>query len=211
MAEDLSTYTEVDPNSHISATSARMTGTGINRNETAYAYYDKGADYFDALDIDFDFCMTELSANDLFGVTGISNTLGAQNTWGADDIRVLAYFPSGQQARLYLSTSVGSDYMVIAVGTTYYCTLERASGNATFNLKVYSDASRTTFTLLDTLTCNLSTASTKHRYIFGISSQYTGATSYDASGYVENITINAPPGGMVIANRIRRLNGIIGR
>lgn len=79
--------------------------------------------------------------------------------------------------------------MVISVNTTYYCTLERAAGNATFNLKVYSDADRTN--LLDTLTCNISTASTKHRYIYGISSQYTGATSYYASGYVENVVINA--------------------
>src|SRR5574344_1581071 len=102
MAEDLSTYTEVDPNSHISATSSRMTGTSINRNETAYAYYDKGTGYFDALDIDFDFRMTELSANDLFGITGISNTLNHQGAWGASDIRVTTYFTSGQ-ARLYLS------------------------------------------------------------------------------------------------------------
>ena len=206
MAEDLSTYTEVDPNSHISATSSRMTGTGINRNETAYAYYDKGADYFAALDIDFDFCITELSANDLFGITGISNTLGAQNTWGVNDIRVTAYFPGGTQARLYLGTSSGSDYMQITVGTTYYCTLERVAGNAAVNLKVYSDSGRTT--LLDTLTINISTASTKHRYIYGISSQYTDH-DYAASGYVENVVINAVSSQSVIpimmAHRRRRI------
>lgn len=188
MAEDLTTYTEVDPNSHISATSSRMTGTDINRNETAYAYYDKGVDYFDAIDIDFDFRMTEISSNDIFGLTGVSNTLDCQNAWGANDMRVTAYFPSGLQARLYLSTSVGGDYMVISVNTTYYCTLERAAGNATFNLKVYSNSDRTN--LLDTLTCNISTASTKHRYIFGISSQYTN-NNYAASGYVENVVINS--------------------
>lgn len=206
MAEDLSTYTEVDPNSHISATSTRMTGTGINRNETAYAYYDKGADYFDALDIDFDFCVTELSAIDLFGVTGISNTLGAQNSWGANDIRVTAYHTSGQP-RVYISTNSVSDYMVITVGTTYYCTLERASGNATVNLKIYSDSGRTT--LLDTLSLSISTASTKHRYIYGISSQYTN-NNYAASGYVENVVINAVSSQSVIpimmAHRRRRIS-----
>lgn len=189
MAEDLTTYTEVDPNSHISATSSRMTGIGINRNEKAYAYYDKGVDYFDALDIDFDFRITEISVNDIFGVIGVSNVLGHLGEWGVNDVRVNAYYPGGAQARIYITTSAGGDYMVISVNTTYYCTLERAAGNATFNLKVYSDADRTN--LLDTLTCNISTASTKHRYIYGISSQYTGATSYYASGYVENVVINA--------------------
>ena len=41
MAEDLSTYTEVDPNSHISATSSRMTGSfgniTVNRGGDIYA------------------------------------------------------------------------------------------------------------------------------------------------------------------------------
>lgn len=206
MAEDLSTYTEVDPNSHISATSSRMTGTTINRNETAYAYYDKGVDYFAALDIDFDFCITELSFNDIFGVIGVSNVLGHIGEWGVNDVRVNAYYPSSARARIYIATSAGGDYMVLSVNTKYYCTLERAAGNATFNLKVYSDANRTT--LLDTLTCNISTASTKHRYIYGISSQYTN-NNYAASGYVENVVINAVGGQSVIpimmAHRRRRI------
>lgn len=206
MAEDLTTYTEVDPNSHIWATSSRMTGTKINQNETAYAYYDKGVDYFDSLDIDFDFCITELSINDLFGVIGVSNVLGHIGEWDVNDVLVYAYYPSGAQARIYIATFAGADYMVLSVNTTYYCTLERAAGNATFNLKVYSDANRTT--LLDTLTCNISTASTKHRYIYGISSLYTN-NNYAASGYVENVVINAVGGQSVIpimmAHRRRRI------
>lgn len=207
MAEDLSTYSEVDPNSHISATSSRMTGTGINRNETAYAYYDKGADYFDALDIDFDINISNLDANDMVGVFGISNTLNHIGAFGSSDIKVLGYFPSGQQARLYISTSAVSDYMQITVGTTYYCTLARVAGNATVDLKVYSDSERST--LLDTITTTLNTASTKHRYIFGISSQYTN-NNYAASGYVENVVINAVSSQSVIpimmAHRRRRIS-----
>ena len=207
MAEDLSTYTEVDPNSHISATSSRMTGTTINQNEKAYAYYDKGVDYFAALDIDFDFCITELSFDDVIGVIGVSNVLGHIGECGVNDVLVYVYYPSGAQARIYITTSAGGDYMVLSVNTTYYCTLERAAGNATFNLKVYSDANRTT--LLDTLTCNIPTASTKHRYIYGISSQYTN-NNYAASGYVENVVINAVGGQSVIpimmAHRRRRIS-----
>lgn len=206
MAEDLSTYTEVDPNSHISATSSRMTGGGINRNETAYAYYDKGADYFDALDIDFDIRTTNLDSNDILGVLGISNTLDHIGAFGTSDIKVAFYYPGGGARGLYLGTGGALDYMVISVDTTYYCTLERAAGSAAVSLKVYSDSGRET--LLDTLTGTMAVASTKHRYILGIASQYTN-NNYAASGYVENVVINAVGGQSVIpimmAHRRRRI------
>lgn len=205
MAEDLSTYSEVDPNSHISATSSRMTGTNINRNETAYAYYDKGADYFDALDIDFDIKATNLDSNDILGVFGISNTLNHTGAFGKSDIRIAYYKPSSGSTGLYLTANT-SDNMTISLDTIYYCTLERSAGSANVSLKVYSDAARTT--LLDTLAVTLETASTKHRYIFGISSQYTN-NNYAASGYVENVVINAVGGQSVIpimmAHRRRRI------
>ncbi len=205
MAEDLSTYSEVDPNSHISATSSRMTGTNINRNETAYAYYDKGADYFDALDIDFDIKATNLDSNDILGVFGISNTLNHTGAFGKSDIKVIFYKPSGGSMGLYIIANT-SDNMTISLDTIYYCTLERSAGSANVSLKVYSDAARTT--LLDTLAVTLETASTKHRYIFGISSQYTN-NNYAANGYVENVVINAVGGQSVIpimmAHRRRRI------
>ena len=205
MAEDLSTYTEVDPNSHISATSSRMTGTTINRNETAYAYYDKGADYFDALDIDFDIFISNLDQNDVLGVLGITNTLSHLGGLGKSDIRVV-FYGSGAFKTLNLNANTG-DTMNISLNTTYYCTLERVAGNATVNLKVYSDSGRAN--LLDTLTVSLETASTKHRYIFGISSQYTN-NNYAASGYVENVVINAVSSQSVIpimmAHRRRRIS-----
>ena len=206
MAEDLSTYTEVDPNSHISATSSRMTGTGIHRKETAYAYYDKGADYFDALDIYFDIRATNLDSNDILGVFGISNTLNHIGAFGTSDIKVVFYYPGGGSRGLYLGTGGALDYMAISVNTTYYCILERAAGSASVNLKVYSDSGRKT--LLDTLTGTMAVASTKHRYIFGISSQYTN-DGYAANGYVENVVINAVGGQSVIpimmAHRRRRI------
>ena len=195
MAEDLSTYTEVDPNSHISATSSRMTGDGIHRKETAYAYYDKGADYFDALDIYFDIRATNLDSNDILGVFGISNTLNHIGAFGTSDIKVVFYYPGGGSRGLYLGTGGALDHMAISLDTTYYCILERAAGSASVNLKVYSDSGRKT--LLDTLTGTMAVASTKHRYIFGISSQYTN-NNYAANGYVENVVINAVGGQSVI-------------
>ena len=44
--EDFTTFTEVDPNSHISTTATRVTYAGLARNEVAYLYKDYGAGYF---------------------------------------------------------------------------------------------------------------------------------------------------------------------
>jgi hypothetical protein len=56
--QDLTTYTEVDPNGHISTTSTRITYTNLAFNEDAYDYSDKGVDHFNGdfthlLDIKF--------------------------------------------------------------------------------------------------------------------------------------------------------------
>ena len=45
--EDFTAFTEVDPNSRFVATASRITFTGLQRDETAYVYKDKGVDFFD--------------------------------------------------------------------------------------------------------------------------------------------------------------------
>jgi len=44
--QDLTSYTEVDPNSRIAVTANRVTATNLTRNEDAYVYKDMGIDYF---------------------------------------------------------------------------------------------------------------------------------------------------------------------
>lgn len=44
--EDFTTYTETDPNSHISKTSSKVTWTGLSNDEDAYVYKDKDVDHF---------------------------------------------------------------------------------------------------------------------------------------------------------------------
>lgn len=210
MAEDLTSYTEVDPNSHISATASRATGANVGRDESCYLYYDKGVDYFAALCIDFDICVSTFPVNGMLGVFGISNTLNDFGVFGNDDIKVMFYNRADYGNGLYFSSAAVSDRMQITKDVIYYCTLERTSGSATVNLKVYSDALRTT--LLDTLTFDLATASTKHRYIFSIASNRAGSTAYACSGYVENIVINeVAAGSLVSQNRSRRFNPLLVR
>lgn len=208
MTEDLTTYTEVDPNSHISATASRATGTNVARNETCYLYCDKGANHFDALDIDFDLCVTTSVFNGLLGILGLSNELKDFGAFGNNDIRVYHYY-YGTEKRIHLQSST-NDYAVgISTSVPYYCTLERAAGSATVTLRIYTDAARTV--LFDTLTATLNTASTKHRYIFAMSSvNVGGATAYPCSGYVENINI-AVFGSLFFPSNAKRFNSLLVR
>ena len=178
--EDLSTYTEKDPNSHITVVSGKVTGAGINRNERAYLYKDFGADYFNGFNINFEFKSTELSTYDIGGLVCLTNSVGDRSQWTGDFFWCTLYCTSGSY-RLYLDP----DYYIISVNTLYYCTLSRVADSDTISLKIYSDSARTN--LLDTLTTTIS-ASAKFRYMYAITSQYT-YHNYGCSYYVENVEI----------------------
>ena len=185
--EDLTTYTEVDPNSHISATSSRATGAGVGRDETCYLYKDYGENYFNGVTVNFDIRVTTFPSSGIMLVFGLSNTLNHIGVWGTSEPRVVFYNNAGI-ARLYF-VGISSPYYGISLNTTYYCRLIRAAGSDTANLYIYSDSGRTT--LLTTLT-NTVVASTKWRYAFAMSSQNTGGVAYATSGYVENISMSLP-------------------
>lgn len=208
MAEDLTTYTEVDPNSHLSATSARVTGSGVLRNESCYLYYDKGADYFDALDIDFVVMPTFVDAGDAIGLLGVSNTIGDFYSFGQYEHFILFYYTSGIKLYLNRGALAGSDNMAVSGIVAYYCTLERAAGADNVYLKVYSDAARTT--LLDTLVIS-GMSGKKWRYIYAMSSYNSGA-SYASSAYCENIIINPTnASSLILQNHSRRFNPLLVR
>lgn len=199
--EDLTTYTEVDPNSHITVATGKVTGAGINRNESAYLYKDFGAGYFNALNINFEFKCTELSTNDIGGLVCTANDVGDKSQWTGDNIWCSIYYASGGSRKIYL----GADYYVLTVNTLYYCTLSRSAGSDTVSLKIYSDSARTT--LLDTLTTTIS-ASATFRYLYAMSSLYTNFNS-GCSYYVENVEIVTAESSIVprlIGHRFRRIS-----
>lgn len=180
--EDLTTYTEVDPNNHLSATATRASGNNVRRNETCYQYYDKGTDFFNELNIDFTIRLSTSGSGSALGVFGLANNLNHFYALAATDIFVLFY-----DKRLYLNKGglAGSDYTSASPSTTYYCTLKRSAGADSVYLDVYTNSARTT--LKDTLEIT-GLSGVKWRYIYALASYNAGAT-IACSGYVENIDI----------------------
>lgn len=183
--EDLTTYTEVDPNSHLSATTTRASGSNVRRNETCYQYYDKGVDFFNELDIDFTIRLSTSGSGPALGVFGLANNLNDFNALAATDIFVLFYAPSDNRLYINKGELAGSDYTSASPNTTYYCTLRRSAGADSVYLDVYTNSARTT--LKDTLEIT-GLSGVKWRYIYALASYNTGATTA-CSGYVENIDI----------------------
>jgi len=183
--EDLANFTEVDPNSHIAVTSAKASGANLARNETAYVYKDYGVDYFDALDILFECRVESTTDASGLGYLGLTNTLGNVLSW-AVGIKVLIYDVGGVYT-IFLEVVGGTtDTYVGAADTLYYCRLERAAGNNTVTLKIYSDAARTT--LLDTLSVT-GAGTDKYRYLYPICS-YNDSSALAWDGYYQDIILN---------------------
>jgi len=133
--EDLTTYTETDPNSHISVTSSRSTFTAMHRSEDAYLYKDKGVDHFNGdyehlIDVYFD--AYELGG---FGVVwALTNVI---DDWYAiynstdieHNVNLYRYTGNGGESRIYLMelqnqiATLQEDYGVISLDTIYYLKL----------------------------------------------------------------------------------------
>jgi len=75
--EDFTTYTEEDPNSHITKNSSRVTFSNLTRPESAYVYKDFGSGYFSG---DFEFKLdvryTTCGFNGFVHVWGLFNAVG---------------------------------------------------------------------------------------------------------------------------------------
>lgn len=183
--EDLTTYTEVDPNNKLSATTTRASGNSVRRNETCYQYYDKGTDFFNELNINFTIRLSTSGIEQALGVFGLANNLNHFYALAATDIFVLFYSPSDNRLYLNKGGSAGSDYTSAPLNTTYYCTLKRLAGADSVYLDVYTNSARTT--LKDTLEIT-GLSGVKWRYIYALASYNTGANA-SCSGYVENIDI----------------------
>jgi hypothetical protein len=181
MAEDLTGYTEVDPNSHISKTSSRVTAADLDQDESAYLYKDFGANYFDGIDLKFAF--HEISTSDAaFNIdVGFANTVNSNDAWTSPlDIYINLYSGS-----ISIGLYNGDDYdesIDLNEDTTYYLWLTRAAGSDTATLKIYSDSGFTT--LLDTLTLS-GFGTTKWRYFYPITSYNNSTSNKNFDGYLE--------------------------
>lgn len=186
--ENLITYAQVDPLGYITPTTTRCTVSNMPRNTVAYCYCDKGANFFNALNIKFTIRPTGVTGNNpIYLPFALANVVGPYSAFGTTDMCVMFYRTSSPEYRLRFirGNYASEDYYVMTMNTIYYCTLERAAGADTVYLKIYSNPERTS--LLDTLSVS-GFGTTKWRYIYAANS-LNGAASGTFSGYTENIKI----------------------
>lgn len=196
--EDFTTYTEVDPNNHISvASSTHVDVNVINEGEDAYLYDDKGVDHFEDFVHNIDIkAVTHQSTTGegcCWVLANIVDDWRAIYNGGGDLLSVLLIWYAPGEWRLYLQEVDGGSYyatyQVISQSTWYYLTIERSGTSLT--CKAYSDSARTN--LLFTLSLTLHTPITKFRYIYAVQSDNKSWSTYWATYDVENLDLGEIP------------------
>lgn len=200
--ENFTTYTEVDPNSRISKTAARVTWASLTRAEDAYAYSDKGAAYFDG---DFTHYLTLYITSITLGtyveIWALMSVVGSVQDVvdvSGDGLKIEARSSDGSVLNLYASeinggTEYWSSALVLATSTLYYLKITRDETVGTYGtlyLQVYSDADRTT--LLSTATLALH-EKVDLQYIYGVQSHGTSG-AYPVSGYIQSLELTTVAG-----------------
>ena len=192
MLEKLTTYTEVDGSNRLTVSDSEILVTNLSRKETAYVYKDFGANFFDKLDIRFNFRITSADVNGVFCGPCLSNVVNAQLNLGTNAINT-QIFRTSLDFRFTLEVmGVESQHITISLNTTYYCKIERDAGGSAVTASLYTDESMTT--LHASVSCSCPTA-TKWRYFYGSNSRYDNIDRY-ISGYIRSVSIrrkNAAP------------------
>ena len=180
--EDFTSYTEVDPGSHIERTANHIDHLCYN-NEDAYIYKDYGVGHFTDFDIDFEATWVSSSAGTSIVAASLcvlSNNLDDSRSISLNYDGIFARFRrrDGGSETIDLYTVIGGSAVQdnyepgpALEGSTFYFTLKRSGTNV--SLEIYSDATRTV--LLDTLT---GTQGTAFRYLMGTSSWNNGNAIY---------------------------------
>jgi len=204
--ENLTGYTETDPNSHITKTSSKISFAGLTRNEDAYVYKDFTANYFNG---SFTHYVTVY-----FQDTGGDNNVAVnwQLTNDIDDYyglisggkSFLAVVTQkyGTALYMYLREQDGANYYqdsntALSLDTPYYLTITRDEDTGTYGTMycyIYSDSTRET--LVDTLTVALHTSKKDFRYLFGLNT-YNDADANAGTGYTENLILASETYGKI--------------
>lgn len=203
--ENFISYSETDPNSRITRTTRRVTWTDLTRNEDAYVYSDKGADYFSGNFIHY----LTIQATGYVGTSGTVN-LGAYwsianlvDDWGGIDTA------NGDGLFLFarVNTSNGDQYIQlqeldggtfyasasayeITVNTNYYLKIvrdENAGTYGTIYCYTYSDPARAT--LVNTQSVTLHTPKKDYQYIYAFQSANASDATRAHSGFTNNLEL----------------------
>lgn len=192
--EDYTTFTEVDPNSHLTVTAHHLDFDAYE-NEDCYLYKDYGADFFgdfthkvdvkgSAFDQDWDWGYCWMLSNDIDDGGGL---LEAKKTAVSVCLVRVAGTTGLFLIEYYNGWTYGDDdYYPITENTWYYLTITK-TGTA-LTCKIYSDSARTI--LLDTLSRTLQ-ADHKFRYLFGCNN-YNTSWKNVCTLEIENLSIEMP-------------------
>lgn len=209
MPEDFTTYTEVDPNDHITRTVSRVTFTGLIRDESAYVYDDKNAGHFGDFEHLLDFCIDTIIGTSVrirVALWGVTNE--AADFKDFDNGIVIDLFNntgSTTEFKIRIRVKSGGNWgnsdtsSLLNVDTPYYLTITREGSITT--CKIYSDADR--INLVDTI--SIDSGSTTYRYII-VSQSMTNTVegTLSITGYVENLDLE---GMSVLSGVTRDANG----
>lgn len=196
--EDLTTYTEVDPDGDLSATSSTLTvSTNNNRIATTYFYKDAGASHFTDFDIDFEFNVT-VSQDVAFGtLCSVANTLG--DTKAVDTASTGIYIATeeaGATNDVFLVDSLGdfvfSTGISISRSTTYYVTFTRVGTTATLN--IFTDSGRSSHVSGSPVTLTVATTALRYVYLYSSYDDDAGGSD-DFSCTIANLDLNEVAAG----------------
>lgn len=172
--EDFTTYTEVDPNNHITVTANQLT-SNVYENESAYVYKDYTAGHFNNFVHTLEITRTWNNGIRRLYPWLLANTVKdvkAMEDAGDNGIAVYWIYNAAFDHEIRLAElGVGSDTYNVTfadASNPYYLTIEKIGTSLT--CKIYSDSIRTN--LLDTL--SLSVTDRGYRYMYGINSYNTG-------------------------------------
>ena len=188
--EDFTTYTEVDPNNHISVEAKKITHQAF-RNESAYVYKDFGENYFGdfthKLEVQSDYYQAYGSGVAWMLANDIGDALTLKNN-NKTAVNITLYRDGSGNRYIMLREIYQGEYNQAywtgaEANTKYYLTVKKQGTSLT--LEIYSDAERTN--LLKTLSVTLH-GDWKFRYLYGCSTLNDGS-SYRLTNIIENLWI----------------------
>jgi len=192
--EDLTTYTEVDPNNKVSITSTTATITQLSRDTDAYVYKDCGADQLSNFKVELEIKFTSWQKWALCMFFGVSNVIANAANW-TNGIMAYVYIGSDSNSYIYFynrntTTTVTSDRISLSV--KYYITIERVDDIAT--LYIYTDSDKTNlFDSIQLTNCGTD----KWRYFYVMSSNYRYGSHEVISGTLSNYVLKYGQSNMI--------------
>jgi hypothetical protein len=190
--EDFTSYTEVDPNNHITLVGTNHIDFKDYRNETAYLYKDKTAGHFTDFTHLLDGRMNSHSGNNLSYIWLLSNDIGnvkALSDAHKNFILIRFYYYSGYYFSIeefYWDGNTEQEYNsyhTVTAGTWYYFKIIKSG--TSFKVEAYSDSARTnklwecSLTLYD---------SGSKRYVFVCDTWNSGSNLYGDED-IENLDL----------------------